>query len=226
MRVAFDLDGTLADMASALAVEAEKLFGRPSPPASTDAGDAPVPEGEEVPPGLSRLSLTDQQRSKLWRHVEKIPNFWTTLGETEAGIVERIATVANARRWEVIFLTTRPVVAGETTQVQSQQWLDAHGFRWPSVFVVQGSRGRIANALGLDAVVDDRPENCVDVATESRARAILVHPGSDRNELPGAKQLGVRVVPSISEALRVLEKMDDARPGMSVARRIKRLFGH
>lgn len=228
MRVAFDLDGTLADMASALAVEAEKLFGSvstqsdPDPPASPEA---PEETRESVTPVLSRFTLTDQQRARLWRHVEKIPDFWTTLAETEPGIVDRIAKVSAARRWEVIFLTTRPLVAGATTQLQSQQWLDAHGFKWPSVYVVQRSRGRIADALALDAVVDDRTENCIDVATQSKAQAILVHPESDRSPLPGARQLGVRVVASISEALALLEKLDDGRGRSTVTRRIRKLFG-
>lgn len=228
MRIAFDLDGTLADMASALAVEAEKLFGHVSTRPDVDPSTTPdLPEEgrESVTPVLSRFTLTDQQRAKLWRRVEKIPDFWTTLAETEPGIVERLAKVAAERRWEVIFLTTRPLVAGATTQVQSQQWLDAHGFRWPSVFVVQRSRGRIADALALDAVVDDRTENCIDVATQSKAHAILVHPGSDESPLPGARQLGVRVVKSISDALTLLQKLEDGKSGSAVTRRIRKLLG-
>ena len=105
-------------------------------------------------------------------------NFWTTLDETEPGVVARIADLAADLRWDVLFITTRPTATGATTQVQSQQWLSAHGFAHPSVFVVKGSRGKVAAALDLDAVVDDRPENCLDVATESSARAILVWPES------------------------------------------------
>ncbi len=37
--------------------------------------------------------------------------------------------------------------SGATPQVQTQRWLESKGFRLPSVFVVQGSRGRIAAAL-------------------------------------------------------------------------------
>lgn len=227
MRIAFDLDGTLADMASALAAEAEKLFGHVSARLDVDDAASPQPSDnarESVTPVLSRLILTDPQRAKLWRRVEKIPDFWTTLAETEPGIVARIAAIAAERRWDVIFLTTRPLVAGATTQLQSQQWLDAHGFRWPSVFVVKRSRGRIADALGLDAVVDDRTENCIDVATQSKAHAILVHPGSDDAPFPGARQLGVRVVGSISDALALLQKLDDGKNGSGVTRRIRKLF--
>lgn len=225
LRVAFDLDGTLADMFGALQLEAEKLFGNvsvypdgqlPGPP---DAGAACAN------PADRSAVLTDEQRSRLWRRVARIPDFWLTLVETEPGIVARIASVAEERRWEVIFLTTRPAVAGATTQRQSQEWLEAQGFRWPSVCVVRRSRGRIADALELDAVVDDRAENCIDVATQSKAHAILVHPGSTDASLPGAQGLGVRVVPSISEALVLLRKLDDRKSGSAVTRRIRKLFG-
>src|SRR6476661_5484879 len=76
----------------------------------------------------------------------------------------------------------------------SQRWLESKGFSLPSVFVVQGSRGRIADALGLDIVVDDRPENCLDVVVDSKARAILVW-REDESLLPAAaRRLGIGVV--------------------------------
>lgn len=227
MRIAFDLDGTLVDMASALAAEADKLFDPRSRPDDQDESDGEPDEGIiDIPSsGLSRLALTDHQRARLWHHVEKVPNFWMTLKETEKGVVKRLAKVATERRWEVIFLTTRPTVAGKTTQVQSQEWLDAHGFHFPSVYVVQRSRGRIADALGLHAVVDDRPENCIDVATESKAHAILIHPASDHSPLPGAGRLGVRVVKSASDAIALLQKLQDTKVRTGVTRRLRKLFG-
>ncbi len=124
----------------------------------------------------------------------RVENFWTTLPELEPGIIARIAKAAHDRRWEVIFLTTRPSTAGELVQLQSQQWLDAHGFQYPSVFVVQRSRGKIADALHLDAFVDDRPENCLDIAVESKAKVILVWHGDLKDVPAGAKRLGVRPV--------------------------------
>jgi hypothetical protein len=110
-------------------------------------------------------------------------------------------------------------------QIQSQRWLETHGFRYPSVFVVQRSRGKIADALELDAVVDDRPENCLDVVVDSKAKPILIWPGDAKNVPPGAKRLGVRVVTSISEALDVLIRLDDVKNEPPVVRSLKRIFG-
>jgi hypothetical protein len=226
LRVAFDLDGTLADMHVILRREAERLFGESQPtavvaPPGAAVGDQEEPESEKV---MAELHLSDRQQMQLWEHVKTVDNFWCGLPEIEPGIIARLSELATARRWEVIFLTTRPLVAGETVQMQSQRWLEAHGFQFPSVFVVQRSRGRIADALDLDAVVDDRPENCVDVAVDSQAIPILIWPGDESLLPPGAKRLGVRVMATISDALDMLIRLDDVKNEPGVVRSIKKFF--
>jgi len=226
LRVAFDLDGTIADMQSGLRTQAEQLFGQtntaqPSDPPAEVAATA----GPDATEATAELQLTAKQQLALWDHIRAVENFWRGLPEIEPGIVSRIAQTAQARRWEVIFLTTRPLVAGETTQLQSQRWLEAHGFPLPSVFVVQRSRGKIADALDLDAVVDDRAENCLDIAVDSKAKPILIWHGDPQNVPPGAKRLGVRVAASISEALSLLEQLDDLKNETGVVRSIKKFFG-
>src|SRR5918993_2032817 len=231
LRVGFDLDGTVADMYSALRREAIKLFGEEvlrTPPEAAAPQEAkqeqkPQPESEDdqtTTLAIQELHLTVRQQNHLWDHVKRIENFWTTLPELEPGIIARIAKAASDRRWEVIFLTTRPATEGELVQLQSQRWLEAHGFHFPSVFVVQRSRGKIADALGLDAFVDDRPENCLDVAVESKAKPILIGQADPKLVPPGAKRLGVRVATSISEALALLEQLDDLQKGSPMMRGI------
>jgi beta-phosphoglucomutase-like phosphatase (HAD superfamily) len=225
LRVAFDLDGTIADMHAALRQVANELFGPVHKKRSARADHQPAPDEEpETKTALLELHLTTQQQMQLWEHVKTIENFWAGLPELEVGIVAHIAKVAEARRWEVIFLTTRPVVAGDMVQIQSQRWLAAHGFRYPSVYVVHRSRGRIADALQLDAVVDDRPENCLDVAVESKAKPILIWPSNPKHVPVGAKRLGVRVTRSIAEAVSVLEALDDEQNESGVVRSLKKLF--
>jgi len=223
LRVAIDLDGTVADLSRAMHDIAKKKFQKLQPteapePASADETSLPVDR-----PTLRDLDLSASDLDRLWRHVLKQKDFWTTLPETDDGVIARIQQLADERRWEVLFITTRPLAAGATTQVQSQEWLAAKGFRHPSVFVVKGSRGRVATALDLDAVVDDRPENCLDVATESPAKAILVWPGPAALG-PGVARHGVVVRASIGAALDELVHMDHMKRG-GVVRSIQRLFG-
>ena len=225
LRIAIDLDGTVADLSRAMHDIAKKKFRKlqnvdpPEPP--TDTSEDSLAGAR---PALHDLDLSPSDRDRLWAHVLKTRNFWTTLPEIDDGIVARIQQLADELRWDVIFITTRPLAAGLTTQVQSQQWLAEKGFRHPSVYVVKGSRGKVASALDLEAVIDDRPENCLDVATESSARAILVWPGQIDGLSPGHARHGVVVKASIGEALDEVVQMDRMKRG-GVMRSIKRLLG-
>src|SRR5918993_4671028 len=96
LRVAFDLDGTIADMHVVLRKEAERLFGETqlSPtvePPGTEGGDKDEPESDKV---MAELQLTQRQQMQLWQHVKTIENFWSGLPEMEPGIVARIAQTA------------------------------------------------------------------------------------------------------------------------------------
>ena len=247
LRIAFDLDGVLANMESALVRQAEAIFGEamtrrlqeggiahtdgeetpPEKKADPDSGShAAADKVPDITPPLLKLKMTSRQQRKLWRHVETIENFWETLEELEPGVIRQVAGLANDRRWEIIFLTKRPESAGATAQVQTQRWLESKGFKLPSVFVVQGSRGRIAAALGLDIVIDDRPENCLDVVVDSKARAILVW-REDESLLPvAARRLGIGVVKSVGECLDILEQIDaPERDQPGVMDRVLRLLG-
>ena len=233
LRIGFDLDGVLADMETELVHRAELLFGESmtrvleqrsaGDPSEPPSGDLPV----DVPdaPAIERLNMTPRQQRRLWKHVASIENFWQTLQETESGVVAKLHALATERRWEIIFLTKRPQSAGAATQLQSQRWLESKGYALPAVYVVQKSRGRIADALGLDIVIDDRPENCLDIAVESKAKVILIWHGDLKDVPAGAKRLGVRPVNTISEALKLLEQLDDIRRQPGIMRSIKRAFG-
>lgn len=230
------MDGVFADMEGELARQAKALFGEavsrrpdgaPAPPAADPAIDEPgLADTADNAPALTTLQLTTRQQRRLWRHVATIDNFWQTLKELEPGVVARLQAVASARRWEIIFLTKRPQSAGSTAQLQTQRWLQARGFELPSVFVVQGSRGKIAAALGLDFVIDDRSENCLDVVVDSQARAILVWRAGPDQMPSAARRLGIGVVSTVDECLRILAEVDAAsaeKPRM--IDRVMRLLG-
>jgi len=227
LRIGFDLDGVLADMDAALREHCERLFGTARGEAPSARNGAPADDSEEAATmpaetPVVQLDLSVRQERQLWRHGSTVENFWESLQEIEPGAIARLASLARERAWEIIFLTKRPRTAGATAQVQSQRWLEARGFLLPSVFVVQGSRGRIAKALDLDIVVDDRPENCLDVITESSARAILVWRSS---EATTAQRLGIGTVSTVGECLNICEEIDARsrkQPGM--LERVKRML--
>ena len=233
MRLGFDLDGTVADLQGALAREARRVFPDVDPgslPRSLSSERQPE-EPESTPaessdqPDFAMSALSSRQQRELWSLVCSRENFWETLDEIEPGALRRLSDLARQRRWEVIFLTSRPETQGDTAQLQSHRWLKARGFDCPSVFVVHGSRGKIAASLNLDVLVDDRPENCLDVAIDSQARAVLVWRGGE-DKVPGsARQLGIGAVTSIGECLDILEMLDRNEDEIGLVERFKRLLG-
>jgi hypothetical protein len=232
LRIGFDLDGVLADMEDAIVREATKLFGPTPPRDGHNQGAASMTDlvPEEVAddaPLRNELQLTARQRRQLWRHLRSIEDFWESLDEIEPGSVARLARLAENRRWEIIFLTRRPATAGRPAQVQSQRWLERKGFRLPSVFVVTSSRGLIATALTLDIVVDDTPENCVDIASDSKARTIAIF--RNQETLPPAilNRMGIHIVASTAQCLDLLVEIDSslAQPQPSRIERVMRTLG-
>jgi hypothetical protein len=233
LRIACDLDGTVADMDAALQRETRRLFG-PEIDVHAFPGDrlesAEDVEGHMLPgtapaPPADRRALSTRQLARLWQHVSQIENFWSSLDEVEPGAVARLSELARAFRWEVIFLTQRPPSAGETTQVQSQRWLAAHGFEFPSVMVMRGSRGKVAAALALDVVIDDRPENCLDVLADSQAQPFLIW--RPAGAVPASvADSPVRRFATMADAFEALEGISaEYGQGQTFIKRLKRAFG-
>jgi hypothetical protein len=234
LRIACDLDGTVADMDAALQREARRLFGpdadlhasRDDRLESAEDVEGHIPDaGAGTTTSGSRRALTSAQLASLWHHVSEIDNFWMSLGEIEPGAVAQLCAVSRKLRWEVIFLTQRPPSAGETTQVQSQRWLAAHGFELPSVMVMRGSRGRVASALALDVVIDDRPENCLDVVSDSQAQPFLIWRMGPDIPLRIAG-LPVERFTSMADAITALTALTAERQrGQTLFGRLKKAFG-
>lgn len=166
MRIAFDIDGVLADFAGARRAAVCGI-------------------------AIDPLRLTR--------------DFWTTLDPLDPAVIPRLQEWAVARGWDIFFVTQRPLARGDSVQRQTQRWLVQHGFELPSVIVHKGSRGRLAAALELDVLVDDTVHHCVDVVSESQARAILVLPGPDPAVEENARRLGIAVCRNVAASLTVIE---------------------
>lgn len=231
MRIGFDLDGVLADLHTPFVQTAIKLFPNLDARAvgAADIGASPPDEAPEPPADApappSDVVLNREQTRAVWRVLTGTNDFWAGLQEIEPGAIARLAQLADARRWEVIFLTSRPKSAGRTVQRQSQQWLDRHGFPHPSLYVVHSSRGRIADALQLDVVIDDRPDNCLDVVLESKAGAVLVWRGPQATVPSSARRLGIAVVSTVGACLDALVQAQESDAEGGIIDRLRRLFG-
>ena len=110
-------------------------------------------------------------------------------------------------------------------QWQTHKWLVEQGFLMPSVIPLSGGRGKAAAALRLDYLVDDTPQNCVDVLSESSTRAILLVEREDALAASSARRLGIGTANSIHEVLDLLVQVTEARANPSLFEKIRKLVG-
>ena len=108
LRIAFDVDGVLADFRTAFHIAAERCLGRSIP----DTGD---------PKAAQALEHRDVKR--VWEYVAKTPNWWMTLSAYEPAQVARLYR----RRGPWVGGLLRDQSAGErrhTVQFQTQSWIE------------------------------------------------------------------------------------------------------
>ena len=191
LRLGVDVDGVVADFRSAFRALAERELGMAPNDVEKD------------------LSKTDVDR--LWRRVAATPNWWIDLPPYEPHQIARLYAQSRRGRWEVFFLTSRPLSAGDSVQLQTQVWLERHGFLMPSVLTTPaGARGEIARSLRLDLAMDDRLVNCMEIISASNSKALLVARGlTDAAVRQGAESRGVGVVTSLAEGLDAIDRLQE-----------------
>jgi hypothetical protein len=226
LRIGFDMDGVLADFGTAYREVEHTLFGEVNGASPGAPEDEPVPAAEQEPvAAASNPKEADRRRRVVWDRIRTTPNFWTTLRPTEPDAVRRLQSLMMRHQWEVVFITQRPATAGETVQRQTQRWLVQHGIDMPSVLVIGGSRGAAIHALRLTHHVDESPQNCVDVKTDSRAMPILVARDAEGPAARQARKLGMGVAVSIEECLDQLERASTGSAPSNLIRRLAALVG-
>jgi 5'(3')-deoxyribonucleotidase len=151
MTLGIDLDGVLVDFNSKFIELINSIAGEAllPPPSATfpDVWDYPAAWGVDK-------AITRQAWERLQEH-------WATLPELP-GAGEAIETLDRLTMLghRVYFITSR---TGPMVKTQSEDWLTVHGMRVnvPTVLLARDeeAKGKLAWGLGLDAMIDDKPEN-------------------------------------------------------------------
>ena len=79
--------------------------------------------------------------------------------------------------------------------------------------------------MRLDYLVDDTPQNCVDVLSDSSTRAILLVDADDPLAESSARRLGIGVAHSVHEVLDLLVQATAARANPTLFEKLRKLVG-
>jgi hypothetical protein len=189
LRLGIDVDGVVADFRSAFRALAERELGLATGDVETELSKADV--------------------DRLWRAVAATTNWWLDVRPHEPDQIERLYAQARKARWEVFFMTSRPPSAGDAVQLQTQVWLERHGYYLPSVLTTPtGARGELARSLRLDLALDDRLVNCLEIISASNSKAVMVlRAPAEPRAREAAEARGVGVVSSLAQALDAVERL-------------------
>jgi uncharacterized HAD superfamily protein len=158
VRIGVDIDGCLANFTDAYTELLTKETGIQFPKASS-----------EWPTEwhFDRSALNEHFVPEMAKAVEKrawgrivTSDFWAQL-HALPGAIEVLEALRDSGD-EVYFITSRP---GKHAKALTEYWLRMHGMNNPTVLVVNSepAKGHIAKGLQLEAFIDDKPENCIEV---------------------------------------------------------------
>lgn len=106
------------------------------------------------------IGMSDAEFKAVWEHVAET-DFWETLEPTVDG-AKALALIREGRSEgdQVYFITSRP---GTYAKHLTEFWLDAQGYECPTVLMAN-KKGPVCQGLGIELFVDDKPQNCWEVA--------------------------------------------------------------
>lgn len=197
MIIGCDIDGVLADFNTSFIKRVISITGCdlfPSRPFDIPTWDYPEFYG-----------YTKDETSAVWKAITADEYFWENLAgyEDAIDVISRLFDHAVNGHADVYFITSRP---GIEAKYQTEQWLQDRAYGNDDIYdpvptvLISSAKGLCAQALKLDAYVDDRWENCVDVATTSpKTKVFLLDRPWNRGNNPDA--FGMVVVDSATDFL-------------------------
>jgi uncharacterized HAD superfamily protein len=164
MMVGLDIDGVLADFLSPfLKILAQRVGTAPIDPQSiTDPSFLKHPfVSNEV---ISECMVEVSYQERFWQELEPLPTarHWQALD-----------TLSRDQR--LVFVTHRYERDTYSIHKVTCDWLTKHGVTNPVVHFTQDHKSELVRKLKIQLFVDDRHENCLDVAENTEAVVMMPH---------------------------------------------------
>ncbi len=164
MMVGLDIDGVLADFLSPfLKILAQRVGSGPIDPLSiTDPSFISHPFiSSEV---ISECMVEVSYKERFWQELEPLPTSrqWQALDKL-------------SRDRKLVFVTHRYERETYSIHKVTCDWLKAHGVREPVIHFTQDQKSALVRKLKVQLFVDDRHENCLDVAENTEAVVMMPH---------------------------------------------------
>jgi uncharacterized HAD superfamily protein len=164
MTLGFDIDGVLADFITPFLrlLEARTGSGPIDPASITDPNfmQHPYLTREVIMECMEATSYD----ADFWRGLAPLPSpeQWRALG-------------ALNREHPIVFITHRWVRDTYDIHQVTCEWLSAHGVTDPVVHFTQEKKSLLVKQLKIELFIDDRHENCEDVAMATDAAVFMPH---------------------------------------------------
>jgi len=174
LHVGIDVDGIVADFNTAFMDLFVKLTGE-------DRFGTPRPDITCWNYSTEQFGYTKEQDRTVWQAIIRGDSFWRDLPPYK-GTLEFLTTLS-AMGVRVTFITSR---VGQNVVGQTRDWLTANGYPYPEV-IISSNKGDTCRRIGVTHYLDDKNENCTDVAGRGVSTWMLAHPYNQ--EQPGVPRI-------------------------------------